>query len=57
MDFQIVLRNKSSSLGFSVSCCMFDKVEVGEIVGSDTNKCFHSQCKLRVEGKDIFLHV
>lgn len=36
---------------------MFDKEEVGEIVDSDTKKCFHSQCKLRVEGKDIFLHV
>lgn len=36
---------------------MFDKEEVGEIVDSDTKKCFHSQFKLRVEGKDIFLHV
>lgn len=57
MDFQIVLRNKASSLGFSVNCFLFDKVEVGEIVDLFTKKCFNSQYKLRVEGKDTFFHV
>lgn len=40
-----------------MSCCLFDKVELGKILGLDTKKCFNSQCKLRVESKDVFLHV
>lgn len=59
MDFYVVLRNKLYLTHFllAAACLALDKVAVGKVVDLDTEKCFYSQCKVRVRVKGIFLCV